>query len=172
MALNATFVVQFAAGETTAAAASNHLSAEIDDRLTGLNAGKKSFAPGDTVWFLIYKGSNVTLDSVITTSGTVTASTPITVEREEEIVFAMTDAGQTEVPVVGAITSYEWAGSSLGAVTVQADKTTVKSATSGAGIATIKYNATAIPYKLVAPATINGKTDFSILIVIAGSAIE
>jgi hypothetical protein len=169
MTINTTFVIKFQSD--SGSEKDSHLSAEVDARDDGLNGGKTNFAPGDNVYFLLYKSSNVKINSVVTTAGTVLPLDAITVVKTEDVSFVESNTTQTEVPVKGTeIVSTEWMGSSLGAITLQADKTTLKTAVSGIGIATIGYNAEALPYRLTAPNTINGKADFSILVVITGTA--
>ncbi len=60
---NATIRVQFGnpdgSGGPGGSGASGHLSAEVDTRAAGLNGGRSSFSPGETVYILIYKSDNV-----------------------------------------------------------------------------------------------------------------
>lgn len=167
MPVTATITVGFG-DDTEAAGVSGHLSAEIDDRPDGLNGGDTSFSPGDTAYFLVFKSSNVTYDAPIPSAGSVvTAGTGLTVSREEDVDFPDTDTGTLGIPAT-AITSVTWLGRSLGDVTLQADKTTIKTSAKGVAVARVVYTCAADGFGLVSPTTLAGLTDFSILVFILG----
>jgi hypothetical protein len=51
---NATIRVQFGNPDgSNGSDASGHLSAEVDTRPSGLNGGRSSFSPGETVYILV-----------------------------------------------------------------------------------------------------------------------
>lgn len=165
MSVQASIQVSFGAGVDTANA---HLSAEIDSREAGLNAGATSFAPGDTAYFLVYKSDNVSYSPPVASAGSIsTAGTQITVEKEEDVQFADADTATLGVPS-SAVTSVTWLGRSLGSLTLQADRTTLKASAKGVAVARVKYNCKADAFGLVSPATLAGLTDFSILVYILG----
>lgn len=166
MAVTANITVSF--GDSAADGANGHLSAEIDGRPTGLNGGKTSFAPGDKAHFLVYKSSNVTYDTPIASAGTIAAGGKgITVEKEDDIQFADTDTANLSIPAE-SIVSVTWMGRSLGSLSLQGDKTTVKVSAKGVAVARVKYACKADAWSLQSPATLGGLTDFSILVFILG----
>lgn len=168
MAANATIRVTFGAGSEEAGA---HLSAEIDTRPAGLNGGKSSFFPADDVYFLLYKSSNVEVDSIDCSAGSVALHAgAVTVTKTEDFNFEDTDSITLDVPA-DAITSHKFIGRDLGALTLQADKMTVKAATKGLAVCRITYTATAAAYVLRSPATVSGETDFTILVLVVGKVV-
>jgi len=166
---NATIRVQFGSpdGQGTS---EGHLSAEVDARPQGLNGGKTSFSPGETVFILVYKSDNVSITETICSAGSLSAQGTATVTVTDELMFEETDAASLSVPARAGIGTSVWYGRSLGNLMLQADKVTVKSAVKGVGVAKITYEAQAEVYALASPAALNGETDFSILALIKGSA--
>lgn len=170
---NATIRVTFGNGSSSAPGA--HLSAEIDDRASGLNAGKTSFAPGDAVWFLVYKSDNVQIDDVVPSAGSVEAGAPFAITLEQEVEFSDTNSGTIQVPAE-SITAVLWYGNSLGDPVLQSDKTTLIVPTKGVGVCKVTSIATAYPYKLLSPASVPAADgsplyDFSIIVLVKGSVI-
>lgn len=181
MAVTANITVSFGAGSAGGAGANAHLSAEIDGRADGLNkdhievsadgsAGSPSFAPGDTAHFLVFKSSGVTFDTPASSAGSISSGGgAISVSKTEDVSFAGTNKGSLQVPAT-AITETKWLGNALGALTVGADGTEVTASSKGVGIARVTYTCSAEPYGLTSPATLDGETDFSILVYILGHA--
>jgi hypothetical protein len=164
MALNTSFQISFG---TSAGDASGHLSAEIDDRADGLNAGKTQFVPGDTAWFLVYKSANVTYSTPQASAGTIIRGASVVVTKEEELSFADTDTATLNTPA-SALVSYTWLGASLGNL-VLVDPTTVKATAKGVAVCRVKYSAAADSWALASPASVAGLTDYSILVYILGA---
>jgi hypothetical protein len=166
---NATIRVQFGSpdGQGTS---EGHLSAEVDARPQGLNGGKTSFSPGETVYILVYKSDNVSISETICSAGSLSAQGSATVKVTDELMFEETDAASLSVPARAGIDTSVWYGRSLGTLTLQSDKVTVKAAVKGVGVAKVTYEAHAQAYALASPASLNGETDFSILALIKGSA--
>jgi hypothetical protein len=165
MTVNATIQVSFG---TDAGSAEGHLSAEIDDRADGLNAGDTSFSPGDTAYFLVFKSSNVIYDAPVTSAGSIVAASVSGgyVEKTEDLSFADDNQASLSVPA-SQITSFEWLGRSLGGLTL-IDPMTVQAGASGVGVCRVTYRAPCTAHGLVSPASINGSTDYSILVFIRG----
>lgn len=166
---NATIRVSFGAGTPLDAVA--HLSAEIDARTDGLNAGKTNFVAGESVYILVYRSANVSIDTLETSAGSLVYHSQISVTKSAELLFENAATASLETPAQ-SITSTSWIGRSLGDLTLQGDKTTVQAAQSGVAVAAVSYSAQADVYRLTSPATINGQTDFSILAVIIGNVTE
>ena len=166
MPVTANITVSFG-DQTGADGVNGHLSAEIDDRPAGLNAGDTSFAPGDTAYFLVYKSDNVTYDFPVASAGTVTAAgTGLTVSKEQDLQFADVDTASLSIPAT-AITNVTWLGRSLGELSLQ-DPTTVKASAKGVAVARVTYTCRADGFGLASPTTLAGLTDFSILVFILG----
>lgn len=164
---NATIRVQFGTPDSEAA---GHLSAEIDTRPEGLNGGRSSFSPGETAYILVYKSDNVSITDTICSAGSLTAQGSTVATVTEELMFEDADTASLGKPARSGLTRTVWYGRSLGSLTVQSDKVTVKAASKGVGVAKVTYDAVALVYALSSPATLNGETDFSILAIIQGSA--
>jgi len=165
---NATIRVMF--GSASGGAPTGHLSAEIDARPGGLNGGKTSFNPGETAYLLVYKSSNVVITGVWCSAGSIAPHGSTTVTVTEDVMFEDADRATLHKPVKNALASVEWIGRSLGNLTLGADKMTVTADTSGIAVSRVSYEVDALVYALTAPASINGKTDFSILALIKGVA--
>lgn len=90
-------------------------------------------------------------------------SGPVVLKRRFNAAWGKTEARSS-------LSQSVWYGRSLGALTLQSDKVTVKASSKGVGVAKVSYDALALVYALSSPATLNGETDFSILALIKGSA--
>lgn len=181
MSINSSVSVQFTDGTGAgldpdeAARAGAYLSAEIDKRETGINGGKTSFAPGDTVGFLIYKSDNVTLSAPVASAGTVTMGGTTNVEQEADLTFANNHIASLSVTPYGGITETKWIGNNLGEITITGRQATVdKSAIENqkVGVAKIKYVGQAITCTVTAPLEVNGETSFSIVVLIVGTITD
>jgi hypothetical protein len=164
MASSATIRVQFGDPDGLG----GHLSAEIDRRADGLNGGKTSFNPGDTVYILVYKSDNVTLTDLEASAGSVAQTGYEIVTKTDEVFFEKEDSASLSTPA-DSIVSSQWFGRSLGSITLQADKQTVKSDSEGVAVAQVDYLTTAVVVALTSPASLGGLTDFSVLVVISGT---
>jgi hypothetical protein len=165
---NATIRVQFGNPDPNAA---GHLSAEVDTRPDGLNGGRTSFSPGETIYILVYKSENVTITDTICSAGSITAQGSTALTLTEEVMFEDSDTSQLPKPSrLSSLASSLWYGRSLGSLTLQSDKMTVKAQSKGVAVAKVTYTAEASVYALTAPASLNGETDFSILVLIKGAA--
>lgn len=165
---NATLRVQF--GNPDGSEAAGHLSAEVDNRPGGLNGGKTAFQPGETVYILVYKSDNVSINDTVCSAGSLSPQGSVTVSVTEELMFEDSDTATLGKPARSSLAQAVWYGRSLGNLVLQSDKTTVKAATKGVGVAKVTYDALALVYALSSPATLNGEADFSILALIKGTA--
>ena len=170
MATTTTIKIAFS-DPTAAAAAGAHLSCELDNRETGLNLGTSSFVPGDTAWFLVYMSSNVELDGLpVASAGSIGTAPNLTITRVEELIFENTDSATLSVPAM-SVSSVQWLGRDLGALTLQGDSMTLKAPTKGVAVAEVTYTATCTPFSIASPKTLNGKTTFSICVYVLGKLI-
>lgn len=166
--VTATIVVQFGAeGEA-------HLSAEVDARSSeegGLNGDRTQFAPGDTVYFLVYKSANVVIDDVVSSAGTLASHGTAVVVKEDDLQFPNQNTANFSVPAE-AITAERWLGTNLGPVSIQPGGMAAAVPTPGAspyaGVCRTGYSTTALVYSITAPASLDGLTSFPILIYILG----
>jgi hypothetical protein len=110
--VSASLTVSFSANDT---ASSNGLVLEIDDRETsdgGLNAGNTSFKPGDTVYTLLYKATDITLLSgmpIHTAGSYVSSGSGTRVVTEEYITFTDSREGSLQYPASTGVT-FSWIG--------------------------------------------------------------
>lgn len=165
---NATIRVQF--GNPDGTGTQGHLSAEVDTRADGLNGGRSSFSPGETAYILVYKSDNVRITDTIVSAGSLSAQGTAVVTVTEELMFEDSDTATLGKPARAALAQTVWFGRSLGSLTLQSDKVTVKASAKGVAVASVSYDVLAQVYALASPASINGQTDFSILALIKGTA--
>lgn len=164
-------VVQFA----QSSGSSSILTAEVDDRAVidgGLNGGKTSFLPGDTVALLMYKTSDVILDAAMTSLGTLAAGSSVIVSKTEDITFAGETEATLRYPVTGSL-SYQWIGADLGAISLIGENTLrIPAAAAGSypvGLARITYQTTAQIYTL--SHSDPGLSDYGIVVFYAGHTL-
>lgn len=167
-------------GADQVAAGADALIAEVDERETGLNAGKTSFAPGDEVFILLYQSDNVTVDAVIPSLGTISKQTglsPQIVELEESVIFANVPEANVSRPIISLISDV-WLGTDLGGIIKTGDlQVSLSNPPSGlapngvyAGVNTLTYNSRATVYKLT-NTFLSGVTEYDIVVVFVGTAI-
>ena len=177
MSINASISVQFSDGtdSETAAKAGAYLSAEIDKRETGPNSGKTSFAPGDTVGFLVYKSDNVTLSAPVASAGSVSMGRTVNVEQEADLTFANNHEARLRVAPQGGFLETKWIGNNLGSISINGQKATVSKSSiesQKVGVAKVKYVAQATTGTITAPVEVNGETSFSIVVLIVGTITD
>lgn len=143
-------VVQFSTGSEDGV-----LTVEVDDRDAaqgGLNGGKTSFVPGDTVFLLLYKSSNVTLQAALASIGSLSAGQQVTISKTEDVTFAGETEASVRYPVLPGSLSYQWIGASLGAVSVISEnKVRIPAPPANSypvGIARVTYDTRATAYRL------------------------
>lgn len=153
-----------------------HLSAAIDTVEGGLNQGKTSFLPGESVYFLVWQSDNVEHDMPIVSVGAVSVyggAVPLVARtREQDIVFSNTAEAQVPVPAA-SLDNVVWMGTSLGALELGADRMTLRATAPGVAVARVRYT-TVLPvaYRLHSPQAVHGETDFSVLVYIRGRVVS
>lgn len=178
MAVTTSITVRFGPGSGDGDGKQGHLSAEIDDRDTGLNNGKTSFAPGDTVYFLVYKSNNVLYDTPVATAGAIRFQSSETVTKTQQVSFTGEHSASLSVPAI-QIKNVQWIGRALGAVTLDPAGQIVKIAPNDnpsqlVGMCNITYTARADAWALASPsiAAVSGleagAEEYEISIVIFG----
>lgn len=167
MAASATIQVQFGA---ESAYSTRHLSAQIDTREDGLNNGKSSFSPGEMVAFLVFEGPGVTHDYPVCSAGSVALFDwqGEGLLEEHDVMFQNNDSVTVGKPIAELL-NVTWVGRSLGDLTLQDDKLTLRATNEGVAVARIEYRTvTPKAYVLQSPQTIAGLSDYAILVYIEG----
>lgn len=147
------------------------LSAEVDSREGGLNGGKSSFSPGEDVYILVFKSTNVSIVAIEASAGSITAAGSTIVNKTEDLTFAGQNTASLPTPTSSGLSSTKWLGKSGGAMTVGADQVTVTASSvtdKQVAVARVSYSSTADVYKLSSPATIDGEVEFTIAVLILG----
>lgn len=100
--------------DSEAASVSGNLKLEIDDRPTGGNKGNTSFKPGDDVYYLQFKDSNVSITAHVATAGGTAMDGSVSGLKtiDEPITFSNSDTSSLGYPPDGAVTM-EWLGKSF-----------------------------------------------------------
>ncbi len=165
-AITTSLVVEFTTGEEDGL-----LTAEIDSFETGLNGGDTNFVPGDTPGFLIYKSSNVIIDSITPSVGSIAdLGSGFTPELVEDF-LTFTDSRTVSVnkPIYSSFSS-KWLGNNLGGVT--RTEINVTAANSGVGVLKVEYNSFFSKHRLTnVPTVLNGETSFPVVIYIVGHTV-
>lgn len=167
--ISTSFVVQFSPEST--GGPSSILRAEIDAFDGGLNGGKTSFIPGDSPVFLVYKSSNVTIDSITVSLGSAASLGQVTTPEkiEEDISFIDSDTANTSYPVHSGFES-KWIGNALGAANLVGDSL-VRANAKGDAILKVKYYSRPNAYRITGiPNEYDGETTFSTLVVVRGTS--
>lgn len=162
MAVTASIVVNF--GDSAAEDAL--LRAEIDSRETGLNGGVTSFSPGESAYILTYK-ENISSILAQVSAGSISLHSTGSRQVTQELSFAGTNQASLQYPAA-SIDSVTWIGNDLGTLTYVGGAS-VRSQTTGVGIAKVTYTTNFTAYRLNAPATLNGLTSFNILVLFTGT---
>jgi len=164
MAISASIVVQFQ-GLTSESNA--QLIAEVDSRDVedgGLN-DSTTFIGGDTVSILAYEEGLTSIQSLVSAGGIVKTGSGSRV-IEEFVEFSNESEGTLRFPPASGLV-VEWFGNDLGSVAyIGGGK--VRAANSGVAVARITYTANYSIYQLAAPTTINGESEFTIVVVFIG----
>lgn len=129
-------------------------SVEVDSREDGLNGGKTNFLPGDDVYLLMFKSSNVVVDAALTSKGSVNQTKATTKDIDEYAVFAAERESSLSYPVPSSYT-FDWIGdSNLGGVHIANESKIVLNTQEidlpeyYVGVGQIKYSSPALVYKL------------------------
>lgn len=165
--VTATVVVSFGGS------AQGILTAEIDSRADGYNNGKTTFNAGDEPVILVRKGTNVTIDQVLTSLGSCTQFATGSTQEKEFLQYVQVAEATASKPISSGFTS-QWYGNDLGTVAVKNQNTVAITGPTlpitGVGILGITYNSDFIAYRLTGiPSTVNGTNTFNVLVAFIGS---
>ena len=165
--VTASIVVNFTSeGES----GSGILQAAIDDRASGLNNGKTTFYPGNSVGFLLYRGDNVNIDKVLSSAGDITPMGEQNVVLTEYLQFAGVKSASLQHPALG-LGGYKWLGNDGGAISL-VDEMNITIAEPVLGVLKVVYQARAYGYKLAGvPHPLNGEYAYTVLVLVEASTV-
>lgn len=157
------------------------VSAEVDTREDGLNAGKTNFQPGDMLYFLVWAsaGLNVEVFSNVDHLSKSRIEGSASYDHDEGLAFDTHDSLSASLskPSSSALT-VSWMGQNLGSVALQDDLQTVRIPDPGlvngqkqarrVGVARVKYSSTPQVWALSLPAAVDGASEYDVNIVIVG----
>ncbi len=153
-----------------APADSGFLSAEVDGREDGLNAGASSFAGGETAHLLAHLGPGVEVETVTGSAGSLLAGPDLSYQLTEDLSFDGATA-RLRLPAV-SIDTVTWLGTALGALTLADDRITLNAAGAGVAIARVRYTVSAKAWGLDSPQTAGGEAEFPVDVLLQASTIE
>lgn len=103
------------------------LTAEVDDRPDGLNAGNTTFYPGDSPGFLVFKSNNVAITQLLASEGLLQSMGQFSITAEEDLTFANTREASLRYPAKGPVTVVRKSPSGPSLTLVGEDKVTTPS---------------------------------------------
>ena len=164
----ASLVVQFGSEE----AAQYMLQAEVDGRDAsdgGLNKGKTNFIPGDEVYFLVYKSTELgtpVLSHTLPSPGTVTSAGSGSIEVDEFVTFAnATEASLPHPANNGAVSISLMPGSTAPGLKQLGDK--LVTSEPALAVVRVTYTSNYLAYRISGvPETLDGHTSFPVVIMI------
>jgi hypothetical protein len=170
--ITATLVVNFSTG----AVGGDGLVAEVDSRPDGLNGGKTSFVPGDDVYILVYKTTNVTLNTPVSSHGAViyqAGLSPVAIEKTDDLQFVDEITADLRYPIPLSGFTGAWLGNNLGNVTARSETTvgiTQPVDAHFAGVYRVSWSPEALVYRLTNTA-LTGYTEYPIVVHFTGIAV-
>ena len=166
--VTATLVVSFDEKEVSVTGVSGLLTAEIDDRATGLNLGRTRFIPGDKIGYLVYKNSQVGALQHVSSLGTIeNLGTQVEKQVTETLIFSRSNSADTRFPVKKNFSS-RWLGKSGGGVSVVNERS-VQVANPVTAVLEVTYTTIFSEHRVInIPTVVNGKTAFPLVVTITG----
>ena len=144
------------------------MMAEVDGRDGGLNSGRTSFIPGDSVGILLFKDDRITKITTELTAGTLSKIGKGTFEVKDEIVVFTDDNEARMRYPIDANFVYKWIGVDRGNLAVT-DGLTIRKSIDGIGVAKISYTAEYTAYRLHSPLKVSGEDQFTIVVLFVGN---
>ena len=167
--VTASIVVNFTLGDSDGV-----LSVEFDSREDGYNGGSTTFLPGQVVYYLVDKSSNVTITNQVSSAGTLSFVAFSNESKEEFITFANAAEASVGYPISGNY-STKWIGRSPSGNLVKTDSQTFRiqnsDGTENPSVAVLKLNYTVQHrvYKLSGlGSTLSGESSYQVMIVVFG----
>ncbi len=144
------------------------LTAEVDGRVDGPNAGRTTFYGGDAVHLMIHVGDDVTLLDPLVSSGVVWLDGQEEITLTEDLVFSLATTATLSKPALG-IDSELWFGLNLGPLTLESDQRTVTARFPGVAIVRVTYRSIAQHWIAWVPETVAGHDAFPFQVRFAGT---
>lgn len=146
------------------------LTAELDNRETGLNDGKSVFLYGDSPAYLIYRTSNVSYTQD-TTAGSVQYVETGQIEVIETIQFVAETESRLSKPPLGPVTFTLVAGKGIDVSALTVSGTKVTSLTEGLAVVKAQYYTQYEAYRLigVTDPNIPDLEDYEVIVYILGT---
>lgn len=154
--------------ETSSTGSSESIKIEVDSRTDGKNNGATNFTGGSTVYLYVTKPSNVTITKVVSSAGSIASAGNGTIKKKETLTFDDVNTASLSDPMYSGFT-YTWVGTSLGAVSVGANRLDIKSDSKGVAVLDVEYDVLVDFYALTIPTTINAKSEFEINVMVEGA---
>jgi len=174
MAVKATFQIDIGKKEDLTGEA----SIELDAREDGLNAGKKEFRGGDTIYFLLHRPPNLVIADIITSEGEAMEYGEVMLNVTDVLVFDYpTELSQRLSRTPYGYPSMRWTGKGLPYSPSFDDKkgevylpvpVPLTKPKRGIGVLKCEYTELATVIKLTTPRTVDDNPIYSIHGVIAG----
>lgn len=169
MAVTATVTVSFADPNK-----GGTLTAELDTRDDGYNQGRSQFAHGDEPVFLVRHSDDLEVQ-VFTSTGSCASFDNDFTQEQDFLSYVQTRSASTSKPITGGLVT-TWLGNNLGAVRqVGSNELAIAGTTpiTGVGVLKVNFNSAFTAYRLTGvPATLNGETNFNVLVAFVGVPIE
>lgn len=149
------------------------LSAEVDSRDDGYNNGNTDFLPGQEVFYLITKTTDVTLLNQVTSTGSVEFIDNSTEDKEEFLTFANESEASVSTPISGEYET-KWLGNVPQGELVKTSELTFSIQKDGqpvesVAVLKITYKTLHQVWKLKGvSAILNGESNYEVVIMIFG----
>lgn len=166
--VTASIVVDFDAGE-----GEGILLAEVDAFPSGLNQGNTTFAPGESPGFLVYRSSNVVIDSITSSHGSISSlgggTTPDPII--DDLIYTDDKKAQVQYPIYSGF-SAKALGSNFDPGTISHDEVSVSIENQVVSVIRATYTSYFSKYRLTGiPDSLNGETSFPVVILVTGHIV-
>ena len=134
---------------------------QVDSRPEGLNQGKLTFTPGDSVGVLVFVPDGVSPELPTSSSGTVHIEADQIFEHTENIHFSGTDSTFLTYPA-SSIKNALWLGNDLGVIGLDSDRRTARITSPGVGVCQLTYEVKAKAYRIATKQTVGGLSEYPV----------
>ncbi len=138
---------------------------EVDTRPTGFNGGKTTFSAGETIHYLIRKSWNVQILTEVATVGVIHNHPDSKEHIIDDYLFLGVNTVNLKTPCEGNYVDYDWIGDGLGGIRV-INSTQLISSRAGDGVLRVKYDTPVLHSSLSTPSSVNGITDYQVILTI------
>lgn len=149
------------------------LSAEVDSRADGPNNGKTSFSPGDDVYLLVRRSSDVSVAGYASLGTVTKVGNVLGIDERQVLTFPRTRAAELSQEPSGAV-NILWLGNGLGGHNVKGTTLSLTdeydTSNPPVGVAIATYESSGESWKLSnLPSTVSGKSSYEVLVVLVGT---